>query len=241
MYKEAKGVLNDVQKKSYSEKAYVYNKVKLERAAAKTDKERKAVVKELRSAMNKYETAELKTEMMNMQIYDFGNLEHFYDAKLKWLKEKLETDAIRPYYENIGSIAEAMALAWDINDGERVKELAEDFDFGLESFYGNDRRRTPIGHYLADYSDGLENMCKVIIYYVCTGQTDKADELIKDFEAKDLCSFCTISICTERFQALGIYYEAKGNKKLAYEYYQAAVDNGIMDSFANYKIARARL
>lgn len=241
MYKEAKRVLDDVQKKSYSEKAYVYNKIKLERAAAKTDKKRKAVVKELRSAMNKYETAELKTEMMNMQIYDFGNLEHFYDAKLKWLKEKLETDAIRPYYENIGSIAEAMALAWDINDGERVKELAEDFDFGLESFYGNDRRRTPIGHYLADYSDGLENMCKVIIYYVCTGQTDKADELIKDFEAKDLCSFCTISICTERFQALGIYYEAKGNKKLACEYYQAAVDNGIMDSFANYKIARARL
>lgn len=241
MYKEAKKVLDDVQKKSYNEKAYVYNKIKLERAMTKTDKERKAVLKELRSAMNKYETAELKNEMMNMQIYDFGNIEHFYDAKLKKLSEDLEKATIRPYYENIGNIAETMALAWDINDEERVKELAEDFIFGLESFYGNDRRRTVIEHYLADYSDGLENMCKVIIYYVCTGKLDKADELIKDFETKDLCSFCTICICTERFQALGIYYEAKGNKKLAYEYYQAAVDNGIMDSFANYKIAGAEL
>ena len=240
MYKEAKKVLDDVQKKSYNDKAYAYNKIKLERAMAKTDKERKAVLKELRSAMNKYETTELKEEMMNMQIYDFGNIEHFYDAKLKSLSKKFES-GIRSYYENIGNIAETLALAWDIKDTEKVKELAESFNFGLEQFYGYDRRRTPIEHYLADYSDGLENMCKVIIYYVCTGQQDKADELIKDFETKDLCSFCTISICTERFQALGLYYEAKGNKKLAYEYYKAAVDNGIMDSFANYKITRAEM
>lgn len=240
MYKEAKMVLDDVQKRTYSEMMYTCNRLKLERAMAKTDKERKAVVKELRSAMNKYESTELKGEMMNMQIYDFGDIEHYFDAKLRALEEKLKS-GIRSYYDNIGDIAEALALAWDIKNREKVQELADDFTYGLEQFYGNDRRRTPIEHYLADYSDGLENMCKVIIYYVCTGQTDKADPLIKEFETKDLCSFCTISICTERFQALGVYYEAKGNRQLAYEYYKAAVDNGIMDSFANYKIAQAGL
>ena len=241
LYKEAKKVLEDIQKKSYNDKTYAYNKIKLERAMAKTGRERKSVLKELRSAMNKYETAELKEEMMNMQIYDFGNIEHFYDAKLKRLLEKLNSGIKRPHYENLGDITETLALAWDIRDEKTVKDMAECFTQGLEQFYGCDGRRTPIEHYLADYSDGLENMCKVIIYYVCTGQSDKADELIKDFETKDLCSFCTISICTERFQALGIYYEAKGNKKLAYEYYKAATDNGIMDSFANYKIAKAEL
>lgn len=245
MYKEAQMVLENVQKNNYgkntySEKKYVHNKFKLERAMAKTDKEKRAVAKALRSAMNKYETEELKCEMMNMQIYDFGDIEHFWTSKLNRLEKKLQS-GIRSYYENIGDIAEALALAWDIKDKEKIKKLADNFTYGLQQFYGNDRRRTPIEHYLADYSDGLENMCKVIIYYVCTGQSEKADIFIKDFETRDLCSFCTISICTERFQALGIYYEAKGNMELAYQYYKAAVDNGITDSFANYKIARAGL
>lgn len=238
MYQEALMVLDEVQKNTYSEKMYVYNRLKLERAMAKTDKEKRSVAKALRRAMNRYEIFELKSEMINMRIYDFGDMEHFYEQKLAMLEEKLQNGPyIKKYYENLGDIAECMALAWDRNDEEGLKALAFDFKHGLDLFYGNDKRRTPIEHYLANDSDGLENMCRIMMYYICTGQTDKADALIEEIEGKALCAFCTVSICTDRLQSLGMYYQAKGNEKLAYEYYRAAVEHGSVDKFANYKIA----
>lgn len=159
MYQEAFLVLDEVQKNTYSEKMYVYNRFKLERAMAKTDREKRSVAKALRRAMNRYETFEFKNEMINMRIYDFGDMEHLYEQKLAMLEEKLKNGPyIKKYYENLGDIAECMALAWDRNDEEGLKELTFDFKHGLDLFYENDKRRTPIEHYLANDSDGLENM-----------------------------------------------------------------------------------
>lgn len=237
-YKEARTVLDHIQRPVYSENGYVYYQLRLERAMAETNQEKKAVAEALKRAMNQYNQSIFWDELTNMRIYDFGELEDCYGQKQKMLENKLANGShMKKYYQNLKEITECMALAWEKNDAERLKDLAWYFRHGLEEFYKNDKRRTPFEHYLASDKNGLEHMCHVITYYVCTGQMKEAEALAEKLVGKEACAYCTDSVCTERLGALGIYEQARG-RETAYEYYRAAVAHGSKNSFANYKMIR---
>ena len=69
----------------------------------------------------------------------------------------------------------------------------------------------------------LDNLTYLVQLFSLTGEVALAEKYVVMMGECALCTDCNETICYDRFEAFGVFYEAKGDMQRAYEYYEKAV------------------
>lgn len=213
--------------KSYEElfdDAYrVYLQLYVRHRAAATVKEKKSVLKEVKKALHKYNTYDLRDLYADMLAYDFLMIKEAIPVAEKLVSytssDKKEID----WEDSHNGVLELIRFNKFLKREKEVERYKQLFVNALYQDVGCSGEEAYDRFIESDPTARLDNLTLIVDFLALTGEIRLAEKYAAMMEGCVMCSFCNYTGCCDRLEAIGILYEAKGDMERAYEYYEKAV------------------
>lgn len=213
--------------KSYEElfdDAYrVYLQLYVRHRAAVTAKEKKSVLKEVKKALHKYNTYDLRDLYADILAYDFLMIKEAIPVTEKLISytssDKKEID----WEDSYNGVLELTRFNKFLKREKEVERYKQLFVNALYKYVGCSGEEAYDRFIESDPAARLDNLTLIVDFLALTGEIRLAEKYAAMMEGCVMCSFCNYTGCCDRLEAIGILYEAKGDMERAYEYFEKAV------------------
>ncbi len=213
--------------KSYAElfdDAYnVYLQLYVRHRACTTVKEKKAVLKEVKRAFHKYNTYDLRDLYGDILAYDFLMLKEAIPVKEKLISYTSSDHKEIDWEDSNGCVLELIRLNKFLKREKEAEHYRLLFVNAIEKYFGCSGEEAYDRYIESDPTARLDNLTLIVDFLAITGELRLAEKYAAMLEGCVMCSFCNYPACCDRFESLGILYEAKGDMARAYEYFEKAV------------------
>lgn len=213
--------------KSYEElfdDAYrVYLQLYVRHRACTTAKEKKSILKEVKKALHKYNTYDLRDLYADILAYDFLMIKEAIPVTEKLISytssDKKEID----WEDSYNGVLELTRFNKFLKREKEVERYKQLFVNALYKYVGCSGEEAYDRFIESDPAARLDNLTLIVDFLALTGEIRLAEKYAAMMEGCVMCSFCNYTGCCDRLEAIGILYEAKGDMERAYEYFEKAV------------------
>lgn len=213
--------------KSYAElfeDAYsVYLQLYVRHRACTTVKEKKAILKEVKRALHKYNTYDLRGLYADILAYDFLMIKEAIPVKEKMISYTSSAHNEIDWEDSSGCVLELIRFHKFLKREKEAERYRQLFVNAINKYYGCSGEEAYDRYVESDPTAKLDNLTLIVDFLSITGELGLAEKYAAMLEGCVMCAFCNYTTCCDRFEALGIFYEAKGDMARAYEYYEKAV------------------
>lgn len=213
--------------KSYEElfdDAYkVYLQLYVRHRACTTAKEKKSILKEVKKALHKYNTYDLRDLYVDIVAYDFLMIKEAISGKEKLISYTSSDHKEIDWEDSNGDVLELIRFNKFLKREKEVERYKQLFVNALYQYVGCSGEEAYDRFIESDPAARLDNLTLIVDFLAITGEIRLAEKYAAMLEGCVMCSFCNYTACCDRFEALGILCEAKGDMARAYEYFEKAV------------------
>ncbi len=136
-------------------------------------------------------------------------------------------------------IVEWMRVCRERGDMEEVEKWGRYYIEGITGHYCySTEEYPPVEQYLNDPDDSRQNYSNMIIYWICIGDSERAQEGLRKLREMNGCRDCRRNICVEYGETYAIYCEASGDPETAYEYYKKSAARKPHAYISGYKVRK---
>ena len=213
--------------KSYSElfdDAYnVYLRLYVRHRACTTVKEKKSILKEVKRAFHKYNTYDLRELYSDILVYDFLMLKEAIPVKEKLICYTSSDNREIDWEDSNGCVLELIRLNKFLGREKEAQRYRQLFVNAINKYFNCTGEQAYDSFVESDPVARLDNLTLIVDFLSITGELALAEKYAAMLGDCVLCAYCNYAVCCDRFEALGIFYEAKGDMARAYEYFEKAV------------------
>ncbi|MDE6914055.1 MAG: hypothetical protein K2P35_10230 [Lachnospiraceae bacterium] len=213
--------------KSYSElfdDAYsVYLQLYVRHRACTTVKEKKSVLKEVKKALHKYNTYDLRDLYADILAYDFLMIKEAIPVEEKLISYTSSDHKEIDWEDSNGCVLELIRFNKFLKREKEVERYKQLFVNALYQYVGCSGEEAFDRFIESDPTARLDNLTLIVDFLAITGEIRLAEKYAAMMNGCVMCSFCNYTACCDRLEAIGILYEAKGDMARAYEYFEKAV------------------
>lgn len=231
--------LNILQEYSnlFAESYYVYLRLSTKHWACTTIKEKKSLLKEVKKMLHRYNTYDLRGLYADMLAYDFLMVKEAIPLKEKQLSYTSSNHEELDWDEDNNDALELIRLNKFLGREKEVEHYKRLIVNALHKRFGGWGGDIYDNFLESDPSARLDKLTVLVEFLSNTGELALAGKYAAMLESCVMCSFCRNMVCCDRVEALGIYYEAKGETELAYAYFEKAVrERGYYKGYAKYRL-----
>jgi len=200
-----------------------YMRLYVRHRACTTVKEKKALLKEVKRALHKYNTYDLRELYGDILAYDFLMIKEAIPVKEKLISYTSSEHKEIDWEDSNGCVLELIRLNKFLKREKEAEHYRQLFVNALNNYYGCSGEEAYDRYVESDPTAKLDNVTLIVDFLAITGELELAKKYAAMLEGCVMCAFCNYTACCDRFEALGIYYEAKGDMARAYEYFEKAV------------------
>ena len=205
------------REKVIGEDSYISMGLCVRYQACTTQREKKALLKEVKKEARRYKTEALWVLYSDMLAYDFLKIKESIAVRKQMLSANVFEDNGRD------CLLHLIRLHKFLQQEDEVAQYKKIFLDRLRCQFGTQ------GFELYDcfiyQSRGwqLSYLSLLVQFFSLTGEAALAEKYVAMLESCALCTSCNQVSCCERLEALGVFYEAKGDMERAYAYYERVV------------------
>ncbi len=213
--------------KSYKElfdDAYnVYMQLYVRHRACATAKEKKSILKEVKRAFHKYNTYNLRELYSDILVYDFLMLKEGIPVKEKLVCYTSSDNREIDWEDSNSCVLELIRLNKFLGREKEAQRYRQLFVNAINEYFECTGEQAYDCFIESDPVARLDNLTLIVDFLSITGELELAEKYAAMLDGCVMCAFCNYTTCCDRFEALGIFYEAKGDLARAYEYFEKAV------------------
>jgi tetratricopeptide (TPR) repeat protein len=230
---KARNILDTYGKKAFDEKTYFKKLIHLKRALISDKKESKELIAFIQKNGDAFGQEFVEDEIMEIEIYDLGDIaSHRHQIEQKALKN-MEEESL---WDARDSILEAMFACRELKLEDKLWFWAKKYLEALEEHYRLTCDMDAAEQFINEPKQRRKNLSRMMTYWGMTGNIQMLEAYVEKLLECLQCAECRGKICTERWGALGFYYEAKGDMEKALEYYRMDAKEAGQFSFSRYRV-----
>ncbi len=210
-------------KELFDDTYFLYMQLYVRHRACTTVKEKKALLKEVKKAAHKHNTYDLRDLYADILAYDFQMLKEAIPIKEKLISYTSSDRKEIDWEDSNGGVLELIRLNKFLKREKEAERYRQLFVNAIEKYFGCSGEEAYDRYVESDPTARLDNLTLIVDFLAITGELRLAEKYAAMLEGCVMCSFCNYTTCCDRFESLGIFYEAKGDMARAYEYYEKAV------------------
>ncbi len=191
--------------------------------ACTTAKEKKSILKEVKRAFHKYNTYDLRELYSDILVYDFLMLKEAIPVKEKLICYTSSDNREIDWEDSNGCVLELIRLNKFLGREKEAQRYRQLFVNAINKYFNCTGEQAYDSFVESDTVARLDNLTLIVDFLSITGELALAEKYAAMLGDCVLCAYCNYAVCCDRFEALGIFYEAKGDKARAYEYFEKAV------------------
>lgn len=201
----------------------VYLQLYVRHRACTTVKEKKSILKEVKKALHKYNTYDLRDLYADILAYDFLMIKEAIPVEEKLITYTSSDHKEIDWEDSNGCVLELIRFYKFLKREKEAERYRQLFENALYQYMGCSGEEAYDRFIESDPTAKLDNLTLIVDFLAITGQIRLAEKYAAMMEGCVMCSFCNYTGCCDRLEAIGILHEAKGEMERAYEYFERAV------------------
>lgn len=232
-YDEGVAIIREAyERKVYTEERYRYYDLDMRIIPYLESGRLAELLREAEEIANHYNELRDRNMLAMLQLYAAGDV-----RKAVLAVNRAVGDIHGESYSDWRELIDSIMIYYCAGESSRAANLAKLIRNSLMKQYDVRTEKEAVEAYIASPECGRINLCVVIIYYICSGQLEKAGEYIRRLEEVPPCRDCKYyKGCFEASDVLGMYYEALGEKEKALEHYKNSYNAHKDAGIAMYKL-----
>lgn len=205
------------QKEVITEEEYVDYSIDLRRGLCYGKEQAKQLEQEAYQAAQKFDSIDAWETLADLQFFYLGDREKALEIK-QMVMERVEREQVQ--WDHSNKYLERMQIYWERGETEEVNKWAKLYIQMIEKHYPILQEEfPPIEQHLEEPGQGYRHLCKMISYWIFTGQMELAKEKLEEAKKRKMCRHCWEQECEDLIEAMALYYEAIGELETAYQYW----------------------
>ncbi len=253
-YEEALALLEEsFRKENMAEERYQLRRIRLkfavcsslhtkalEQASAEdvkeVQKQEKALEQEISQLAQKYDSIDMWDMLADVRYFLCGEEDAACETR-RMVMDRIEKS--KDWWDKEEYIVEWMRVCRERGDMEEVEKWGRYYIEGITGHYCySTEEYPPVEQYLNDPDDSRQNYSNMIIYWICIGDSERAQEGLRKLREMNGCRDCRRNICVEYGETYAIYCEASGDPETAYEYYKKSAARKPHAYISGYKVRK---
>ncbi len=232
---EAFLLLNEAyQKNLITEEEYVNDSIDIRRGLCYDKEQAKQLEQEAYQAAQKFDSIDAWETLADLQFFYLDDTKKALETK-KLVMERVEQEQVQ--WEHNKKYLERMQIYWEAKDTKEVEKWAERYIQVIEDHYPILQEEfPPIEQHLNDPQSGYHHLCRMIRYWIFTGQMELAKQELEKIKKMTRCRHCWEQECTDLIESWALYYEAVGELEKAYRCWYKNWKNDSNDEMYYYKV-----